>query len=372
MNILITGAHFTPAVAVIEQLKKYPDISITYVGRKYTQEGDDSSSVESQVIPTLGVKFISLITGRLQRSFTRYTILSILKIPIGFVQAFYIILKEKPDVVLSFGGYVAVPLVICSWLLSIPIIIHEQTLVSGLANKISSFFADTIAVSFKDNNEFKGKKVVLTGNPLRQEIINPNQEGFEKYEKLFQQAKRDYRPVILITGGNQGSHILNLVVENCLERLLKISCVIHQTGDSKFKDSERLSDLQNERYIVKKWINKEIGIILSKVDFVVSRAGINTLIELAFLGKPTLVIPIPYLYKDEQNQNAKYFAELGLTKILPQSKLTRDNFLQNIKDMLKNLPKLKENAARAKEVVIKDAAQRIALETILLGKADAS
>src|SRR3990167_11273168 len=100
MNILITGAHFTPAVAVIEQLKKYPDISITYVGRKYTQEGDDSSSVESQVIPTLGVKFISLITGRLQRSFTRYTILSILKIPIGFVQAFYIILKEKPDVVL--------------------------------------------------------------------------------------------------------------------------------------------------------------------------------------------------------------------------------------------------------------------------------
>ena len=90
------------------------------------------------------------------------------------------------------------------------------------------------------------------------------------------------------------------------------------------------------------------------------------------MGKPTLVIPIPYLYKDEQNQNAKYFAELGLTKILPQSKLTRDNFLQNIKDMLKNLPKLKENAARAKEVVIKDAAQRIALETILLGKADAS
>src|SRR3990167_5082544 len=159
MKILVTGAHFTTAVAVIEELKNLPagrqeqkDIDIVYVGRKTTREGDSSHSVESQVLPQLGVKFISIITGRLQRAFTIYTFSSLLKIPIGFLQSFFILLKEKPDVILSFGGYVAVPLVIAGWLLSIPIIIHEQTLVSGLANTISSFFADKVAVSFENDN----------------------------------------------------------------------------------------------------------------------------------------------------------------------------------------------------------------------------
>src|SRR5437868_379316 len=119
MKILVTGAHFTPAVATIEQLKKYPDISIVYVGRKTTQEGDSSPSAESKILPTLGIKYIPITTGRLQRSFTIYTIPSLLKIPIGFIQAFYLILKEKPTVILSFGGYVALPLVFVGWLFSI-------------------------------------------------------------------------------------------------------------------------------------------------------------------------------------------------------------------------------------------------------------
>ena len=310
MKVLITGTHFTPAVAVIQQIKKIPNIKVIYVGRKTTLEGDRSQSVESKVLPLLGVKYISLITGRLQRSFTIFTIPSLLKIPIGFVQALYIILTEKPNVILSFGGYVSVPVVIIGWLFSVPIIVHEQTLVSGLANRISSYFADKIAVSFEKSGP-KNEKVVLTGNPLREEILHPIQIGGE-YKKFLNLATDLKLPTILITGGNQGSHVINLVLEEVLEKLTKIACVIHITGDNKFNDFERLEKLQNERYVVKKWMGDDYGAVLSKADLIISRSGINTLMELAFFGKPALVIPIPYLYHDEQNKNAKYFAPIKI------------------------------------------------------------
>ncbi len=350
MKILITGAHLTPAVAVIEQFKKMGDPKIVYVGRRTTQEGDRTLSVESAVLPKLGVKFIPIITGRLQRSFSVYTLPSLLKIPIGFLQAFYIILKEKPDVILSFGGYVAVPIIIVGWLFSIPIIIHEQTLVSGLANKISSSFADKIAVSFPNQNP----KAILTGNPLRKEIL----VGVKQYHS---------RGVnILITGGNQGSHVINLAVEKSLDKLTKIASIIHVTGDNEFRDFERLEKLQNQRYIVKQWIGDGWGRILRQADLIVSRAGINTLSELAYLRLPALVIPIPYLYLDEQNKNARLFQELGLARILPQSQLTPKTLYENIKNMLDNLKKIKENARQAKKIIIPDSAKRVALETIIL------
>lgn len=365
MKILITGAHFTPAVAVIEQLKKYPDVKIVYVGRKNTQEGDSSKSLESQIIPTLGVKFIPITAGRLQRYFTIYTIPALFKIPIGLIQALYIVLTEKPDVTLSFGGYVAVPIVIASWLFSIPILIHEQTLVSGLANRISAFFADKVALSFKSNQE--NGKYIVTGNPLRNIVIKI-EDKLAGTEEIFKAARKERMPVVLITGGNQGSRIINKTVEECLNKLTKEAFVIHVTGESKFNDFERLRDLGNfgERYLVRKWINEEYGAVLNKVDLVISRSGINTLTELAYIGKPALVIPFPHLYGDEQNKNARYFENAGLVKILPQSKLSGNSLVENIKLLLKDLSKLKQKAKSAKKVLIADAAKRLALETILL------
>lgn len=357
MKILVTGAHFTPAIAVIEQLKKIDLVEVVYVGRKTTLEGDNTLSVESQVLPSKGVKFIPLITGRLQRNFTIYTVPSLLKIPVGVVQSVFIILSEKPSVVLSFGGYVAVPIVLISWLFSIPIILHEQTLVFGLANKISSFFADKIAVSFEESS-FKGEKVVLTGNPLRQEITKISPGG--KIGKKL--------PEILVIGGNQGSHIINLAIEGCLEKLTKKAVVFHQTGDSKFSDYERLKKNKNPNYRVFKFMDKGWEKILANSDLVICRAGINTLLELANLGKPALVIPLPYLYQDEQNKNAKYFAELGLVKILPQSQLSSQILFQKIKKMLRDLSSLKETAKKARFAVIPDGAKRLALETILLAR----
>lgn len=366
MKIIVTGSHFTPAQAVIEELKKDSNIKITYVGRKYTREGDKSPSVESQVLPNLGVKFSPIITGRLQRSFTRYTIPSLFKIPIGIIQSFLVLLKEKPDVVLSFGGYVSVPVVFSAWLLSIPIIIHEQTLVPGLANTISSLFADKIAVTFKDS-KFKGGKVVVTGNPLREEIFADQKRINTDIQEIINNAQREKLPLVLITGGNQGSHVINEAVGGSLEKLTQNMCIIHQTGDSKFQDFEKLKELGNNlnfpsRYLVKKWIEPvDWGELFRKVDLVVSRAGMNTLLEVCYFSKPILIIPIPV---KEQMTNAKYFQKLGNAKVLWQKDLDNEKFLSAVKDGLVGLD---EGIRKAKEIIIPDAANRLALETILLG-----
>lgn len=371
MKILITGAHFTPAVAVIEELKRKDGVEVVYVGRETTLEGDKTLSVESKVLPSLGVKFIPIIAGRLQRTFTVHTIPSLLKVPIGLLQALYIVLSEKPDVILSFGGYVAVPVVIEGWLFSIPIIIHEQTFTSGMANKVCSVFADKIAVSF-ERSAFKGEKVILTGLPIRRDIIGISRGvslahprgGLDRHRRL---------PIILVMGGNQGSHIINLALEGCLKELLKMAVVYHQTGDSKFQDFERLEQLgksgglgeRGERYKVEKWIGEGYARILQEADLVVSRAGINTLTELALSKKPALLIPIP---NKEQSKNARYFEGLGLARILPQSKLSAEALLENIDAMLKSLDHLREKARKAQTVIVPDAAKRLALETVLLGE----
>lgn len=370
MKILITGAHFTPAVAVIEEFKKKKDIQVVYVGRQTTLEGDNTQSVESKILPALGVKFIPIIAGRFQRTFSPYTFFSLLKIPIGFIQSVFILYSEKPDGILSFGGYVGLPLVIIGWLFSIPVIIHEQTLVSGLANRISALFADRIALSFSQNVLSGKENAVLTGNPVREDILKPEKKLDSEINNIFRTAENKKMPVILITGGNQGSHVLNTAVEGVLNKLTEEVSIIHITGDNKFGDFERLHKLQDDRYLVRKWIDEEWGEILAKVDLVVSRAGINTLTELAMLGKPALVVPLPYLYQDEQNKNAKFFEELGLARVLPQRNLSQENLFHEIEKMLKILPGLKESARRAKSAIIPDGAKRLALEVMLLLKYD--
>lgn len=375
MKISITGTHLTPAVAVIEELKNHEEVEITYyIGRSSTMEGDKTASIESKLLADLGIKFLPLISGRLQHSFTKFTIFSLLKIPIGFVQSFYYLLSEKPDIVLSFGGYVSVPVVICAWFLNIPIIIHEQTLVAGWANIISGVFADKIALSFFDNKINNNKKYILTGNPIRKEILNPKAPEDRGITQLISQAKKEKKPLIFITGGNQGSHIINQVISEILDKLTEITFIIHQTGDSKYKDFDRLLSLkqslrQPERYLIRKWIDaKDLGFLLKRIDLAVSRAGINTLSELALSGVPTLSVPLPYLSKNEQMINALYFKKIGLVQILPQKQLTSDSLFNDLKLMLVNLDHLKKRASSAKDIIVPDAAPKIVLEIFLLLK----
>ncbi len=330
MKIVVIGGHITPALAVVEKLKEH---EILFIGRKHALEGDGALSFEYQEIQKLGIKFKSLITGRLQRKFTIHTIPSLLKFPIGFFQSFFILRSFKPDVVVGFGGYVQLPVIFSAAILRIPIVIHEQTLTAGLSNKIASFFASKVCISWRTSeNSFPKEKIVLTGNPIRKEII----------QARINEPKKSSTYIIYITGGSLGSHTINELVEGSLHRLAKNFRIIHQTGDTKeFKDFERLSflreDLENKNhYFVKKFLNAtEVGEVLRKVDLVVSRAGINTITELIYLNKPCFLIPLPQ--GKEQKINAEFVKKVGLAKVHQEKDLNPTIFVDVIKSILANL-----------------------------------
>jgi len=362
-KIVITGGHLTPALAVIEELIKRGGGEIYFLGRKYAAEGEKTPSLESLVISQKGIWFIPINAGRIQQKFTHWTIPAALRIPLGFFQALYHLIRLRPQVILSFGGYVSVPVVIAGWLLGIPSITHEQTTVVGLSTKINSFFVKKIAISWQQTrHQLPQNKVVLTGNPLRKEIFKIKEKLWEvlKFEKGL--------PLILVTGGNQGSHRINLAVEGALPKILRRYNLFHQTGHLKaLGDFDRLEEIRSKlppnlqrRYHLKKYVfDEEWGTLFGRADLVVSRAGINTLTELLALGKPSLVIPIPWLYGDEQTKNAQMLKEIGIAEILPQEKLTPKTFYQAIEKMMRHLENYRCNLVKAKKLIIPNAAQKI-------------
>lgn len=362
-RIIITGGHLTPALAVIDELIRRGSWEILFIGRKYAVEGDRTPPIEAQIIPKRGIWFVAINAGRVQRFFTRYTILALLKIPLGFFQAFYHLIRFKPNVILSFGGYVSVPVVFAGWLLGIPALTHEQTAVQGLATKVNTLFAKKIAVSWpKTLDQFPAKKAVLTGNPIRGEIFIVN-------EKLWRTLnfEKDL-PFILVTGGNQGSHVINQAVKGALPQLVKKYNLFHQCGhvaifgdyEQLLKAQKKLSPKLKRRYHFKKYVTgKEWSTLLGKADLVVSRAGANIISELAALGKPAILIPLPWLYQDEQTKNAQMLTRIGIAKILPQKKLSTKTLSSSINKMITNLDKYKANAPKAKKLVKLDAAKRI-------------
>ena len=359
MKVALTGGHLTTALAVIEELRKIENSEIFFLGRAHTAEGDKTPSAESIVIPNLGIKFYAIKAGRLQRRFSAHTILSLARVPLGLIQSLIILSKEKPDVVVSFGSYVAFPVILAAWILGIPSITHEQTVKAGLANKLIATFVKKIALSWEDSKvHFPKNKTVVVGNPIRRDI-------------LALKKARTERPVIFITGGNQGSHVINEAVSDILADLLGKYEIIHQTGGNEiYKDYEKLKAsslllsrrLQN-RYKLTKWLNTdELVKVFSKASLVISRSGANTVTEIAALGTPAIFVPLPWAVGDEQTKNAKILESIGAAVILPQERLTPKRLLNSIDYVIKNYKVYKDKAKNAKNIVDKDAASNLVSE----------
>jgi len=362
-KIIITGGHLTPALATIEELRKQGDWEIYYLGRERSFEGKKVSSQEAKIIPASGINFIPIRAGRLQRRFTLYTIPSLLKIPFSFFQSLLIIGKIKPDLILSFGGYVSVPIVIAGWIKKIPVITHEQTSSPGLANKINSHFSDLIAVSFKETlNFFSKKKTVFTGNPLREEIFEIKKSPSPGKVEFLQEKLS--LPLIYVTGGSQGASIINKSIMELAPFLLERALIIHQTGELDyirvFEFSERLPEKLKERYFVKNYISKEeIGWVLNRADLVISRSGANIVWELGALGKPAILIPLPIAGADEQMKNAILLKKIGLAEIIPQKDLSSEKLRQLIEKMILNIKEYKTKVKETENIFFQDGAKNL-------------
>lgn len=358
-TIVFTGTHPTPALAVIKKLQENPsEWEIYYLGRKYTMEGSRFPSPESLLLPKEKVKFISIPAGRLQRHFTIWTIPSLLRIPLGFMVSLYWLAKIKPQVICSFGGYVSVPVIIAGKILGIPSLTHEQTATVGLANKINGYFVDRVAITFPDSRKFfPEKKVILTGNPIRQEI-------FQKGQPLYQFAQK--RPQIYLTGGSQGAEILNKTIWSILPQITKAYNLIHQCGDHDYpKLQEKYRQLPQkiaQAYFLTNYLDpSSIGWAFNS-DLIISRSGANTVLEIGALGKPAILIPLPKTANNEQVANASLLARQGGAIIIDQKDLSGPKLLAVVEKMMTNLSYYQKKAQKIKKQIKTDAAQRLVEE----------
>jgi len=296
----------------------------------------------------------------------------LIRLPFGFLQAVHYLLKIQPQLIVSFGGYLAPPAVIAGWFLGVPSLTHEQTVVGGWANKLVARFAKKVFVSWEESVQYFPKdKTIVVGNPVRKAIFDQTQKSKLKNQILSQNSKLG---TIYVTGGKQGAHVLNEAVREALPELLEKYKVIHQCGHSTvFRDYQGLKELSSDggelssdlrsRYLLKDYFTEEeIGAVFAAADIVISRAGANIVYELAALGKPAILIPIPWVSHEEQMKNARILANAGSAVILEEKNLSAKSILLHSDILFADLEKYQEGGRRAQKLVRLDAAEKIAEE----------
>ena len=340
MVILLTGGHAgSTAYSLIERIKKSKPLwRVIFVGAGSAFEDKKVPTLESEYFPKIGVQYIPLTSGRLQRKYSIWTIPSLMKIPVGFFQAFYILVKVHPKIIVSFGGFTAFPVVVMGKLLNIPVIIHEQTCAAGRANHFSSYFASKIALAREESRSyFKGKDCVVIGNPISEEITKTNKKS---------SGKRHFS--IFITGGSRGSVVINENIKPILIKLLQKFKVYHQTGMRNYEDFLNVKKNMDGKYKDKYEVFPTTEMwnwsrYLDLSDIIVSRSGANIVSEILYLNIPSILIPIPYSFQDEQNKNAIYAKKTGLAKVIKETELTPDMLYKEILLASKNWNTIVEN-----------------------------
>jgi UDP-N-acetylglucosamine--N-acetylmuramyl-(pentapeptide) pyrophosphoryl-undecaprenol N-acetylglucosamine transferase len=355
MKIIIatggSGGHIFPAINVAVKLKR-DGHDVQFVGRF-------GQAVEQ--IKKKGFGFTELeIYGLSKETFWRS-----LRTIIKSTWACYKMLRTlNPDIVIGFGGYGSFPAVMAAVLLRRPTLIHEQNVLPGRANALLARFVDKIAISFdKSNNYFSRSKTVLTGCPCR---YNAKQVGRSEY--LSKMGLKEDKLTILIFGGSQGSHRINMEFIEAA-KILKDQLnfqVIHVTGQKDFQTVLKQYPLIGVPHVVFEFLD-DISNAYHVADLVISRAGAGTVTEIALFGKPAVLVPYPFAGA-HQRDNALMLEDIGLAKMIEEKNLTPDNLNQAILHFLPNKPQIKELEKKIKAMCFPDAVSNLAKEAMSLIK----
>ncbi len=362
-KIVICGGHFSPSISLIEELKTRKKFEIHYIGRRHALEGDKSLSFEAISLQDHEIFFHTIITGRLERYLSISQILSLSKIPLGLAQSVYLLFKIKPDIVVSFGGYVCLPVCIAAWMIGIPVVTHEQTSVLGLSNRIICRFAKYLCLSWEKTKHVpKHITTIITGNPVRKSILKPHKSNFKHYGD-------GSLPLIYITGGSLGSSSINKIVGKILPQLVCRYRVLHQCGDanngSDYKMLLRIKDTLPLRtkinyQVVKHLEPDSVGEILRTASIMVGRSGANTVSEVAISQIPAIFIPLPWSAENEQEYNADVLIKAGVALMIKQQDLTGEKVMLTVNYMYDNLDLFKRKTSETYKLYPKDAAAKIA------------
>ncbi len=347
MKIALIGGHLTPALAIADHIRQtHPEHHLIFFGRLSVRSSDNQPAHEYDEVHKRNIDFYPFNSGKFNNQGFFSIINSLILTSLAFVNATSLLIKHKPDVLVSFGSYLAVPMVIVGWILKIPIVTHEQTQTTGLANKLIGIFAQGIAVAYRDSTQhFPSQKTHLTGPLLRTQL----------FDKTPQQPKwieeKPTRPILYVTGGSQGSEIINHTIAQALPQLTKKWFVIHQCGSKSEKrnyleelqtQAHKLPKNQRQRYIAIEWLYEgELAWVFNHAELVISRAGANTITELQFHALPSILIPLPFAYNQEQLRNAQKLVTFGGAVILDQKKLSCKTLMTKIEQLTPKLSKMR-------------------------------
>lgn len=315
-----TGGHVIPNLALIPRLQQ-EDFDIFYIG--------SINGIERKLIEETGIKYHPISSGKLRRYFDIKNFTDPFKVIKGLSQAFFIIKKEKPDVVFSKGGFVAVPVVIAASMLKIPVVAHESDITPGLANKLSQPYVSKLCVTFPESIKYvKDNKGVVTGTPIREELFKG--DPVKAIEFLGFTGKK---PVILIMGGSLGSKIINESIRKSLDLLTSKYDIVHLCGKGNLDNS--LKDKEGYRQF--EYISEELKDIMALSSMIITRGGSNSLFEILALKKPNIIIPLSRAAsRGDQILNAESFEKSGYSIVIQEEELNSDILLDKINILEKN------------------------------------
>jgi len=350
-----TGGHTSPGLAVAAALRAR-GVECAWIGSR--------SGLEARRAPEAGIPYHAIRTSKLRRALAWQNVPDVfVNAPAGVLQAWRLLRRLRPRVVFATGGFVALPVALAASLARVPVVVHEQTAVPGLANRLAARGARRVAVTFAESARFFGATpTVVTGNPLRPELRHGRRAAALKplgFDPTL--------PLLYVTGGAQGSHAINRAVGEVLADLLAHAQCLHQcgdnraTGDREWLQARRtaLTPTLAARYALRPWVGDELAHVYAAAALVVSRAGAGTVNECCQLGVPALYIPLPGAAGDEQTANARLVGRAGGCAILPQAGMTPLLLLKRIQALLTDPGRLKEMGERARTLAVPDAADRI-------------
>lgn len=323
-KIILTGGgtagHVTPNIALLPRLRE-AGFEITYIG---SYNGIEKQLLKEQKIPYYGIS-----SGKLRRYFDIKNFSDPLKVIKGLAQSIRLMRKIKPDLVFSKGGFVSVPVILAARFCHIPSIIHESDLTPGLANKLAIPNAAKVCCNFPETLKYLPEdKAVLTGSPIRSELLSGNKENARKNCNFTNE-----KPILFIVGGSSGSKFINDTIRGLLPELLKTYQIIHMCGKGNIEESlNRTAGYKQYEYI-----GAELSDIFALADLVISRAGANSICELLALQKPNILIPLSAnASRGDQILNAQSFEKQGFSVVIEEEIITPDKLLNIIHETYKN------------------------------------
>lgn len=343
-----TAGHVTPNLALVPKLKDN-NFEIKYIG--------SNNGIEKEIIGKNNIPFYGISSGKLRRYFSVKNFTDPFKVIKGVGQSLRILSKEKPDVIFSKGGFVAVPVVIAASIKGIPVVAHESDITPGLANKLSAPFCDKLCVTFRESLKYiKGDKGILTGSPIREDILNGNKNKGLKICNF-----EGNKEILFIMGGSLGSQIINNEIRKNLKKLLRDFDIIHICGKGNIDDSL----IQEKGYKQFEYVSEELPHLMKCADYILSRAGANSIFEFLALKKPTLLIPLSKkASRGDQILNSKSFEKEGYSLVIEEEELNENTLYDKILELKDKKAELIRNMNNSKSTNAVDSLVKILLNSI--------